>query len=226
MLNELVLYCESLLDMSSCLKTQKISPTDCANCLKEIHFGNDNGREYDCLNMCCQYVCQNMHRYVTEMVYLFHDTYNQWIKNRQEQLVMCSIGCGPCSELVAWEEYARRQHLDIPYSYDGFDTNSMWSKIQNEVKSLVSPYGNVSFHNEDIFEYYSKREEEKMILIWGCLSRMQDIILIVWHHIFVDPQIIMLSVCDGILEILKRTILSMAKKDMIVGFFLICHLRL
>ena len=169
MLNELVLYCESLLDMSSCLKTQKISPTDCANCLKEIHFGNDNGREYDCLNMCCQYVCQNMHRYVTEMVYLFHDTYNQWIKNRQEQLVMCSIGCGPCSELVAWEEYARRQHLDIPYSYDGFDTNSMWSKIRNEVKSLVSPYGNVSFHNEDIFEYYSKREEKPNVIILNYL---------------------------------------------------------
>ena len=35
-----------------------------------------------------------------------------------------------------------------------------------------------------------------------------------------------MPVLDGILEILKRTILSMAKKDMIVGFFLICHLRL
>lgn len=167
MLNELVIYCDSLLGQNTCLKGKEVSPINCSNCLKEIHFTNNQRREYDCQNMCCQYVCQNMHRYVTEMVYLFHDAY-AWMKD-QDNIRICSIGCGPCSELVAWEEYIHIKSLSPIYSYDGFDINETWTTIQEKVRLMISPSATVSFHNDDFFEYYSEKKEKPNVIVLNYL---------------------------------------------------------
>ena len=165
MIQELVNYCKTQFEReggtSSCAGQMCVS---CTDCLKEIHFDRESTRKYDCVKMCYWYVCQNIYRYSTEMLWLFHER-ELGLKNRKTPLRICSIGCGPCSELIAFEEYYRNKELPFEFTYTGFDTNTIWNPIQGYIASLSSYPDKVSFCHEDVFEHYAKVDEHPNVII-------------------------------------------------------------
>ncbi|GGK02940.1 hypothetical protein GCM10007084_27810 [Parabacteroides faecis] len=62
-----------------------------------------------------------------------------------------SIGCGPCSELFAVDSILKEIGYTGNVTYDGFDTNDIWTDVQNKVKNIL-PY-NVNIINQDCFDY-------------------------------------------------------------------------
>ena len=173
MIQELVDFCHN-----SFSRDTKGAPCDgnpfanCSDCLKDIHFNKDSLRKYDCLNMCHWYVCQDIYRYATEMAWLFHDK-ELGLKKRVDPLNICSIGCGPCSELIAFEEYRRRNGLTFNYSYTGFDFNDVWRPIQQKVVSFSSSPDTIRINNCDVFDYYDNVDERpNMIILNYMLSDM------------------------------------------------------
>lgn len=105
MIQELVNHCHSCYDLEvGKVPFDKAHCVSCEDCLKEIHYPLGTHRQYDCIVMCHYYVCHNIYRYATEMLWLFHEK-ALGFKARTSPIRMCSIGCGPCSELVAFEEY-------------------------------------------------------------------------------------------------------------------------
>lgn len=165
MIQELVRHCSTCYD----LEVGKAPFTNdhcisCVDCLKEIHFNHNSDRKYDCPAMCHYYVCQNIYRYASEMVWLFHDSL-LGLRQRKDSLKICSIGCGPCSELVAFEEYHKRYQLSFEFTYEGFDTNKIWEPVQKYVKSIASNPNNITFHDIDVFDYYEQSDTKPNLII-------------------------------------------------------------
>lgn len=146
--------------------------SNCEQCLKDIHFDPNCHRSYDCLNMCYYYVCQNIYKYVTEMTWIWFDfiTQNTGKGKPFQQLDICSIGCGPCSELIALEEYCLRKNLALSYSFVGFDIENTWNDIQGVVKNNSSNPNAISFESTDVFNYYNTHNKPNVIVLNYVLS--------------------------------------------------------
>lgn len=144
----------------------------CKQCLHDIHFTQDCHRNYDCPYMCYYYVCQNIHRYATEMAWIWNDLLSNFAGNGKlfGNLNICSIGCGPCSELIALEEYCLRKPFPIIYSFVGFDTECTWNDIQNVVKNNTFNPAVVSFEHTDVFRYYDTHDKPNVIILNYVLS--------------------------------------------------------
>lgn len=165
MIEELVNYC------NNCFSTTVINQecgkelsTSCSDCLKEIHYNQSPDRQYDCPSMCYWYVCQNIYRYATEMIWLFHDI-KPLLNSATKQIKICSIGSGPASELIALEEYRAKNKLTFDYAYTGFDTNTIWKPIQDKLVELSAEPDKIRFVNNDVFEYYKTVDERPHIII-------------------------------------------------------------
>ena len=165
MIQELVNHCHSCYDLEvGKVPFDKAHCVSCEDCLKEIHYPLGTHRQYDCIVMCHYYVCHNIYRYATEMLWLFHEK-ALGFKARTSPIKMCSIGCGPCSELVAFEEYYKNKDLPFEFTYDGFDTNRIWNPVQKYVKSISTRPENITFHNEDVFDYYAHCDTKPNVII-------------------------------------------------------------
>ena len=165
MIQELVSHCSSCYDLEvGNVPFANANCVSCENCLKEIHYPRETHRQYDCAVMCHYYVCHNIDRYATEMLWLFHDK-ALGLKSRTCPIRMCSIGCGPCSELIAFEEYYKNKNLPFEFTYDGFDTNRIWNPVQEYVKSISARPENITFHNEDVFDYYAQCDTKPNVII-------------------------------------------------------------
>lgn len=173
MIQELVGFCDkSFATHTQGLPCYGVPDMSCPDCLKKIHFEKDFERTYDCINMCYWYVCKNIYRYVTEMGWLLHDR-KLGLRNRTEPLNICSIGCGPCSELIALEEYRKEYGLSFKYTYTGFDLNTVWEPIQRKVSSLSAPPNSIKFIPSDVFDYYADEDAlPNMIILNYMLSDM------------------------------------------------------
>lgn len=173
MIQELVSHCSTCYDLEvGKVPFAKNHCVSCVDCLKEIHFDRSSDRKYDCPAMCHYYVCQNIYRYASEMAWLFHDP-TLGLKQNEDPLNICSVGCGPCSELVAFEEYYKRYQLSFEFTYDGFDTNKIWEPVQNHVKSIASHPDKITFHDTDVFDYYAQcKTKPNLIILNYVLSDM------------------------------------------------------
>jgi len=173
MIQELVEFCDaSFAPNTKGFPCNNEPFTSCIDCLKEIHFNKTSERKYDCVNMCHWYVCQDIYRYASEMAWLLHDK-DLGLRTRTSPLNICSIGCGPCSELIAIEEYRKKYGLTFEYTYTGFDLNNVWNPIQNKVASLSASPDVIRFVHGDVFEYYSRSDERpNMIILNYMLSDM------------------------------------------------------
>lgn len=178
MLDEIVDYCHQKYQSranacANCSNKNCNQPTmNCEQCLKDIHFKSECHRSYDCPNMCYYYVCQNIHKYITEMTWIWHE----FISNNTgkgklfQELEICSIGCGPCTELVAFEEYCKKKQISIPFSFKGFDIEYTWNEIQNVVKNNSNNPNSVSFEHTDVFTYYNTHEKPNVLILNYVLS--------------------------------------------------------
>lgn len=146
--------------------------SNCEQCLKDIHFDPNCHRSYDCPNMCYYYVCQNIYKYATEMAWIWHDfiTQNAGEGKPFQQLEICSIGCGPCSELIALDEYCSHKNLTLPYNFVGFDIENTWNEIQNAVRSFSKNPDSISFKHSDVFNYYKSFSKPNVIILNYVLS--------------------------------------------------------
>lgn len=155
----------------SCVKACLQNSQDCDVCLRQIHFGRESQFQYDCEKMVCRYVCKNIYKYVTEMMYAYH-TIRAWLQ-RQDSISICSIGCGPATELIAFEIYRSKCLQEKRYLFKGFDTNIIWHNVQQQLLGIFSQVdeASVSFYSDDVFAHYGELSEKPNIIVLNyCLS--------------------------------------------------------
>ncbi|MBB4623802.1 hypothetical protein [Parabacteroides faecis] len=159
-INELVQYSHSLYSKkqgqcSDCPNKEQGSctSTNCSSCFQNMFFGNGS-RTFNCVCSTYSYVCRYIFQYSSEVLHLFR-VLKRWFKDesgiRINDLNVMSIGCGPCSELFAVDSILKEIGYTGNVTYDGFDTNDIWTDVQNKVKNIL-PY-NVNIINQDCFDY-------------------------------------------------------------------------
>lgn len=116
----------------------------CAYCLEDIHHGKEKYRrkEYNCERLTYFYVGRYLPKYVSEMSYLIE---NSLSPQENDNLNILSVGCGPCSELMAFENLG----FDVN-KYIGIDYNKTWANIHNKIKEVI----NKSTQDNDKIKYY------------------------------------------------------------------------
>lgn len=177
MIDEIVNYCHEKYKSKPlfCENCDEIFCTKgCKQCLHDIHFTQDCHRNYDCPYMCYYYVCQNIHKYATEMYYMWYDVLSYYYNKNKAfpNLNICSIGCGPCSELIALEECCLKFNLSFPIEFIGFDKEYTWKEIQDYIKVQSSFSDQISFENCDVFDYYNAHDKPNVIVLNYMLSNM------------------------------------------------------
>lgn len=124
----------------------------CSWCLDDIHMNRIN-RRYNCQNIINSYVCKYQIKYTSEIYHLLN---NHHPFQTLDQILVWSIGCGPCSDLFAianWMQANNKFNL----RYRGFDLNNEWGLVQNDVINIAnqSQVGiNARIINRDIFTIY------------------------------------------------------------------------
>ena len=159
--------------MKKCLPKQAQQSYDCEDCLRKIHYGNIPDLNYDCKKIVYMYVCKNAYRYTIEICRMFY-AIKEWLFNQRERSI-CSIGCGPATELIAFETLRSKWESlhDKDYAFDGFDINTIWNDIQKQLLSIFDNNDNasVSFHLWNVFTYYKNAGYYPNIIILNyCLS--------------------------------------------------------
>lgn len=112
-------------------------PDSCENCLEQIHFPNrvENGRiDYNCDNIVNYYTCKYMYKYSSEIEYALHSINNF---DRFGSLNIFSIGCGACPDLVAIENFCKKNYFNKAIYYHGIDMNKRWSSIHDIIKEYA-----------------------------------------------------------------------------------------
>jgi len=129
----------------------------CSSCLDDIHM-NKIKRRYNCQNIVNCYVCKYQIKYSSEIYYLLN---NHVQFKSLNDIVVWSIGCGPCSDLFAIANWMQNNNK-FNLKYVGFDLNNEWQPIQNDVQSIASrsPVGvNSNILNHNIFTIYRSVSE-------------------------------------------------------------------
>lgn len=174
-------------------KCETCMEDNCSKCLREIHYPEKDSekRTYDCVNMADYYFCRYSYRYASEVVYglrQFKDIMNV------ETLKVMSVGCGPCTELVALDYLHHNTELNYTkLEFRGIDPlKDMWKYIWRDIDSYYQ--GQARFYERDIlelvdviieknwvpdliiFQYvfsdmYKKNEEEKIRLFIDKLAK-------------------------------------------------------
>ena len=123
---------------------------DCGSCFTDIFFHGN--RTYNCVCSTYSYVCRYIFQYTSEILHallqyknLFED------QNNFKYLNIMSIGCGPCSELFAIDKFVKEIDYNRDISFNGFDNNTIWNDIQNEVKKVI-PFS-TTVYSENCFDH-------------------------------------------------------------------------
>lgn len=136
---------------------------DCETCLDQVHFPNKytNGRmDYLCPNIPNYYVCKYTHKYSSEIEYALN-TIDHLPK--LDKFNILSLGCGASPDLIAIENYVKRNGFNISIDYLGIDINDNWKPIHDVIKS----YGftnkiNIGYLYEDVIETYKDHYSDKI----------------------------------------------------------------
>lgn len=134
LINELTIYCDKNYMSScagSCMRYNQCNhaimcPGGCSNCLHEIHFPEkDSDRcDYDCVKLIDFYVCRYTHKYASEILYLIE---RSRILNDMRTYKILSLGCGGCSDLIAFDTFAADKNI----AYIGIVINKLWEHVHN-----------------------------------------------------------------------------------------------
>lgn len=174
MIDEIVNYCDTQYQLKNgkCVGCKITCNSNCFQCLKDIHFKSQCHRSYDCKYMCYHYICQDIHRYATEMAWMWHFLFKEIKWDTNCAMNICSIGCGPCTELVAFEEYCNRNKIQIPFTYRGFDLEKNWTELQKVARQYAFHPNNVFFEHIDVFDYYENNDKPNVIVLNYLLSNI------------------------------------------------------
>jgi len=101
----------------------------CLQCVKDS-FYSDNSDTYDCLKKLATYTIEYGVAYASE-IYSFlvaSKLLENYFDNNQEISIL-SLGCGFMPDKSALKTYIKNHKLDIYYSYQGYDIEPLWQKI-------------------------------------------------------------------------------------------------
>ena len=141
MLNELVRLCDERYQSHRCenCSYENYCPHNCETCLKYIHFPQNAPaeRQYDCKRMMDYYVCKYAHKYTSELIYAFY-----MLRDLQKRthLNVLSIGCGPCTDLLALNYLISQGVYNIgTINYHGVEINTeIWRNIYDDISPMVA----------------------------------------------------------------------------------------
>ena len=119
---------------------------NCGNCFTQIFF--QGNRTYNCICSTYSYVCRYMLQYSSEILYAlekFKELFTS--ENGIKHINAMSIGCGPCSELFAIEQFIKTIEYNLDVVFNGFDKNNIWSDVQQKVIEVIPFRVNICFEN-------------------------------------------------------------------------------
>ena len=163
MINTLVDICDKKYHRPDvCSNCQNECKGNCLSCFKDIHFDNIE-RRYNCKNSIFHYVCTYIYKYSSEIKYLFKGFENF---QKLEYFDVFSIGCGPCSDLMAISEYMVENNDLKKFKYVGVDLNELWGLIHYRIEKILKPYDfQIQFVYDDVFNIFSQLDVKPNILI-------------------------------------------------------------
>lgn len=139
MISALVDMCHNRYLHSSCATCtyQAFCPHDCSRCLHYIHTPTaaPAPRHYDCVRMMDFYVCKYAHKYTSELYYAFDRLSDASTKRR---LRVLSIGCGPCTDLLALNMLQRHgKYCFDTIEYRGIELNTaIWENVLQDLGEI------------------------------------------------------------------------------------------
>ena len=193
MIDKLVNSCNERHKKSKCwlCSYKKNCPRDCGRCLHYIHSPDKAPapRKYDCGKMCDYYVCKYSHKYMSELYYAF-----ACLKDLKdiETLRVLSIGCGPCTDLLAVDVLLQEgEYKCNRVEYKGIEINTkIWKKIHDDLKNISPSNYVIDIIDADVCSYIDELVKEN----WKPN-------IIVFQYVFSDMQ--KHSNEDGIQHLLK-----------------------
>lgn len=115
----------------------------CYDCLYEIHFPDRAKSQipkkvYDCQKMIYHYVCQYSYLYATELLCAFEEEKEYLLDYPYYHIL--SLGCGGCTDLMAFEHLYNENALSVPISYIGIDINELWRPVNNRISKYCEEH--------------------------------------------------------------------------------------
>ena len=161
-INKLVKFCDSkyIERKQQCLdcpnrKQGECSSCNCSKCFQEMFFSS--GRTFNCVSSTYSYVCRYIYQYSSELQYLLNIYSSLFVdengNQKLDKINIISIGCGPCSEAFALENFLKDINFTGDVSFCGYDLNKHWETIHSQVSSLL-PF-KMNFYYQDCFEHIS-----------------------------------------------------------------------
>ncbi len=136
-------------------------PGDCGICLHYIHTPEvaPTPRHYDCPNMANYYVCKYSYKFTSELIY---PLLKFVCLQKEKQLKVMSIGCGPCTDLFALDYLHTIGIFQFDsLEYVGIDSSdSVWNHIYEQIKQV---YPHAYFVGDDIADYMSAIQRSQWI---------------------------------------------------------------
>jgi hypothetical protein len=140
---------------------------NCSTCFQEIFFSRKD-RIYNCENITYNYVNRYMFQYYSEIYHMLNIIKTFSLSNlftQNKTLNICSIGCGPCSELFAINDFLNSNNIYLKQYY-GFEKNHIWGHTHKMIQELITP---CIFYYDDFFKVVGKDIEFPDILIMNYL---------------------------------------------------------
>ena len=137
-------------------------PHNCEKCLEYIHFPQraPAPRKYDCKRMADYYFCKYSHKYSSELIYAFSSLEGLAQKT---YLSVLSIGCGPCTDLLALEHlYNTGVYSFFNLDYIGIElVPDVWSNIYNDIYNNMPPFWTKRIVAANICDYLNVMQHDK-----------------------------------------------------------------
>lgn len=136
---------------------------NCNECLHHIMRFSQPSFHYQCKRITYHYMLRYTNRFASEITHLI----SLFDLSSLDKINIVSIGCGPASELWGFLKSFELQSHPIQVNYIGYDLNSIWGEIQDEiVKKFEQTPHNVRFYHQDIFDnFHGFPNEGSSILI-------------------------------------------------------------
>ena len=156
LITKLTTSCNERYQHSKCwtCSYRKNCPHDCGKCLHYVHTPSaaPAPRKYDCGHMMDYYVCKYSHKYMSEMIYALRRLKDSCVI---PNLKVLSIGCGPCTDLMALDYLKRTSEYQFSsLEYRGVEIDpKIWRKIYDDINSMKASNCSFSIIDNDICRY-------------------------------------------------------------------------
>ena len=168
-MNELLRFCANeyeRIECVSCSYSTNYSQScghECYNCLFKIHRVNNHDVHYDCERILHRYILKFQIRHASEMARWFSCVFKN--KKIESPFLVCSLGCGPASELYSLFALARYLSIDEEkLIYKGFDLDAKWKVINDKEKESFNGK-NVEFIYSDFFDFANNTTNHIDVLV-------------------------------------------------------------